>query len=100
MPSQINSVSLDGVAASASVSDSGGRLLPIGGIIPKLLAALNNPITPDHTVIVAHDQDLAGSDLRPDPLNDRFYRHRDKDFTVIRARDVDEAVKLLDADQQ
>jgi ATP-dependent Lon protease len=85
---QLHQLSLTGVAFTAEVQPD-GQLTPIGGVLPKLIAAAREKLYAIHTVVVAKAQ---RKDVDPALLEENPHAG----FRVICADTVAEVVHLME----
>jgi WD40 repeat protein len=93
-------LALAGVAVSATI-EADGRLGPVGGIMPKLLAAARDRAFPRvHTLVASVDQDLTVLGLEDEPKGSNVFCDPFEDFHVLRAPTLETGIELLRRDEQ
>jgi hypothetical protein len=97
----LDHLDLAGVAVSAAIDERGG-LHAVGGVFAKLLAAVRErSLSRIRTVVVSDEQPLDDSlGLVRDGLNAKILRDPGAEFQVLRAASLEEAVRLLAAEEE
>ncbi|MBN2533117.1 MAG: PD40 domain-containing protein [Spirochaetales bacterium] len=83
-----------GATISAGITP-GGELLKIDGLSYKLNATVHSHMLPVNSVVIAEKQDIKTGDLQNEMHCNTILKSRNKDFYIIKAKNVSDAVSTL-----